>query len=216
MDKFDESKCCFHVNKRDEKLVINRDVQAAELRRNQFEAIPEEIPDTIEYLDLSDNLIKKVNSERFTEIKVLDLGYNLLQEHDCIKNDSLEELYLMANDIQHISSSIKHLKRLKKIDIASNRILNADIIADLPLSIEEIYLGANKINRFNCDLSHLINLKILDLQFNDLTEINVDLLPSNLHTLLLNDNPNLKNLFNLKKDFKILDLLNTKVAKKEN
>merc|ERR1712131_574848 len=118
-------------------------------------------------------------------------------------------------DIENISTSLKHLKNLVKFDIASNRISDIKELKYLNEKVEEIYLGANKINEFNVDLTHLKNLKILDLKFNKLSEIDLNLIPKSVHTLLLNNNPQLKVIKNNDREFKILDCNDTEIAVKK-
>ncbi|OQS54895.1 Ppp1r7 [Ecytonucleospora hepatopenaei] len=214
MDNFSEDECFYFNNQRGKELVIDSNCKAFELRRNKLEKIPESLPSTLKYLDISDNLLKNIETERFTEIEVLDMGYNLLQDHDSIKNDTLSELYIMSNDIKEISKSLQYNKSLIKFDIAANRIFEISNLKFISEKIEEIYLGANKINNFNVDLTHLRNLKILDLQYNNLEEFDCSLLPKSVEILLLNNNKRLCKLKN-QRAFKMLDLGDTKAKSAE-
>ena len=202
---------CIFNNMRGKELTVNEDCEAIELRRNQFVSVPEEVPKTIKHLDISDNLIREIDTAEFKNIEMLDLGYNLLQEHDSIRNETLKELYLMANDISAISESIKYCINLEKFDIATNRLREIENLKFITTNIKEIYLGANKISEFNINLNHLTNLKIVDLQFNNLKEFDCALLPESVDTLLLNNNRNLVTIKNTRK-FKIFDYNDTKYA----
>lgn len=213
MNNYNEDETLIFNNRHGELLKITKKYKAIELRRNQLKTIPDILPENIEYLDISDNLIQAPNIEKFTSLKVLDLGYNLLLNHNSIKNKSLVELYLMSNDILEISSSIIHLTNLKKFDIANNRISNLDILHYISPTIEELYLGNNKIKEFTCNLTHLTRLRVLDLQFNNLTEFDCSLLPSSVEVLLLNNNYNLKLIKN-KRFFELIDTEETKVTSK--
>lgn len=213
MNNYNDDETLIFNNRYNEPLKITKKYKAIELRRNQLKLIPDILPDDIEYLDISDNLIRTPNIEKFTNLKVLDIGYNLLLNHDSIKNKSLIELYLMSNDILEISSSIMCLTNLKKFDIANNRISNLDILEYISPTIEELYLGNNKIKEFTCNLTHLTQLRVLDLQFNNLSEFDCSLLPSTVKVLLLNNNCNLKVIKN-KRTFELIDIEETKMTSK--
>ncbi|ORD94634.1 PP1R7 [Enterospora canceri] len=210
MDKYDDEEQFNHNNMRDSPIMIGKEYKAISLRRNQLKEIPKDVCDTVEYLDVSDNLIGNVDVSRFSGIDVLDLGYNLLKHFDSITNPTITELYLMANDISVIPPSIKDLHKLKKFDIANNRLKEIENLKDLPESIEELFIGANGLKWFEVDLRSKTKLKLVDLQYNKLTEFDCDLLPDSVETLLLNNNTGLKVVKNIRK-FKMLDLSDTQV-----
>lgn len=93
---------------------------------------------TLEIVDLSDNLIHKI--ELIENVKSLDLGYNLIQKIENL-SDTLEHLYLMSNDIRQINNLPSNLITL---DLAVNEITQIDNLSHL-YKLEELYLGNNLI-----------------------------------------------------------------------
>ncbi len=217
MENYKDEECYFYVDERYKPMEIPKTVKAISLRRNRLKEIPESIPENVEYLDVSDNLINIPGTKQFKDIKVLDLGYNLLKTHDEIQNSSLTELYLMANEFVSLSDSLKFHTSLVKFDIASNRIKLLDPLKLLANTIEEIYLGNNKIDHFSVDLTHLTKLRILDLQYNNLEEFDCSLINSKLEILLLNNNPNLEEVKNVEilTELSMFDTDHTKLKKNE-
>ena len=76
---------------------------------------------------LSHNSLNGLHEEAFldTQIKVLDLGYNYLEELPNVTTirDTLEELNLHTNKIQHISPELLlPLVHLRKLDLRHNEI----------------------------------------------------------------------------------------------
>lgn len=214
MDKYNDDEIYMFNNERDKEMNIKQDAVAIELRRNKLEKIPDGVPAEVLHLDISDNHVREIDTSKFTKIQMLDLGYNLLQNHDSIKNSTLTELYIMANDIRQVSKSLKYQTNLKKFDIAFNRLTNIDNLPCISETIEEIYLGANKISEFNLNLTHLKNLKVVDLQFNNLTEFDCALLPESVEVLMLNNNKNLEKLLK-PREFRWLKTEDTKLVKEE-
>lgn len=201
-------------------LLINKDlnefpqqiegIKYLDIRRNKLKKLDIPNNSTVEYLDASDNLIRDLeNISALKSLKILDLGYNLITKIPYFKIDTLEELYMMANDIFKIENI--EFPSLKKLDLANNEIKILENIFSAEL--EEIYLGANDINKI-ADMNHLKSLTILDLQYNKLKELDCALLPKSIEVLLLQENKDLKFIRNLGrlKDLRILGIKNTRVS----
>ncbi|KAF9764840.1 Protein phosphatase 1 regulatory subunit 7 [Nosema granulosis] len=189
---------------------IDSDVTHVDLRRNDIKEIKFGRNTNLQYLDLSDNRIRKMESfENLPNLRILDMSYNLF-ENISLPPLKLKELYLICNDIYKIESL--DLGDLEKLDLAVN---NIEIIENLEScrGLKELYLGSNNIKEMG-DLSFLTNLSILDLQNNKLEEIDCSLLPKSLTTLLVSDNRNLKNIKNLDdlENLKLLAIERTSVV----
>lgn len=166
-------------------------------------------PDDTDYIDLIhlkvaslDNL----NLRRFTRVESLCLRQNLLTSMSGVKHlpvDTMEELDLYDNRINHISKSVSHLVNLTTLDLSFNKIKNIKHLEPLT-KLENLYFVQNKIKEIK-NLSTLINLKNLELGGNKIEQINEDSLSSlvNLEKLWLGKNrisrfQYLDNLTNLK------------------
>lgn len=169
---------------------------------------------TLEFIDLSDNLIEKIAHLQNTVS--LDLGYNLLSKIENIEdNDTLQHLYLMANDIKEIKNLPKNLIT---VDIACNNILKIENLSHL-VHLEELYLGNNEIKFVEPNqLETLTKCHTLSLQGNDITTIDCQFLPPNLQNLCLSENKNLKLIKNLSilKSLVYLDVWRTEVQDLES
>jgi Leucine-rich repeat (LRR) protein len=189
---------------------IPADVLAVDVRRNKISQISLEHIPQIEYLDISDNLIRSIGAlSGLSRLTVLDAAYNLLSRISPLDLPSLKELYLMSNDILEIEHM--NFKNLEKLDMANNNIKKIENLKCLQL--KELYLGANKIIEIE-NIRHLSGLKILDLQFNAIETVDCAELPRSLEILLLQGNSNLHSIKNLDflENLKILGIKNTKLA----
>ncbi|KAK5074217.1 protein phosphatase regulatory subunit Sds22 [Lithohypha guttulata] len=144
------------------------------LRQNAIEHIqcPSELGETLEELDLYDNLIKHIEEgdlQAFKHLRTLDLSFNKLKH---IKNfptlSSLVELYFVQNRIAKIEN-LDNLTSLTTIELAANRIRDIENLDKLT-NLRELWLGKNKITEIR-NISHLINLRLVDLKSNRLTAI---------------------------------------------
>lgn len=182
---------------------------AVDVRRNKITTIRFDPENSIEYLDISDNLIKDISpASGLCKAKVLDCSYNLLESIPVLDLESLRELYLISNDIAKIENI--RFSSLEKLDLANNEIRRIENI-DSP-GITELYLASNKITTVE-NLAHLPSLKILDLQYNDIEEIDCRALPKTLEILLLQGNTSLRKITNTEhlENLKMVNVRRTKV-----
>lgn len=176
------------------KYIPNFDCKITKLdvRRNEIQEMSFPYTETLLYVDLSDNQIKKIeNLENIPNLKYLDLSYNLITKMKLPENN-IEELYLICNDLTKIDKI--NLKNARIIDLAVNEISKIENLESC-LQLRELYLGNNKIENIP-DLNYLSHLEILDLQSNKITQIDCNFLPTSIKQLLLSDNKNLKNILN--------------------
>ncbi len=160
------------------------------LRQNAITSIsglPASLGDTLEELDLYDNLISHVKGlDGMKRLKTLDLSFNKIKH---IKNvghlQTLKELYFVQNRISKIEN-LESLQNLRLIELGANRIREIENLDHLQ-RLEELWLGKNKITELK-NLSSLTNLKILDVKSNRLTSITgLESLP-NLEELYVSHN----------------------------
>ena len=159
------------------------------LRQNAIQSIelPSSIGDTLQELDLYDNLISHVKG--FYDMKKLtslDLSFNKIKH---IKNvnhlKTLKELYFVQNRISKIEN-LEGLSNITMIELAANRIREIENLEPLQ-ALEELWLGKNKITEIK-NLSSFSSLRLLDLKSNRLTAISgLDSL-TNLEELYISHN----------------------------
>ncbi|EGW33192.1 uncharacterized protein SPAPADRAFT_60516, partial [Spathaspora passalidarum NRRL Y-27907] len=127
--------------------------------------------DYIDLIHLKIGSIEDLNLSRFTKLQSLCLRQNLITSIVGIKEiaDSLTELDLYDNRINHISSSIKHLTKLKNLDFSFNLIKNIKNIETL-VELENLYFVQNKIKHIQ-NLENLTKLKNLELGGNKIEKI---------------------------------------------
>lgn len=186
---------------------IKKEVRDVILYHNKITAIESSFSPNVRFLDLSDNLIKKIgNLENFPKLEKLDLGYNLLTEIINIESLPLKDLFLMCNDIEKIKNL--NIPTLRNLDLACN---NIEKIENLEcINLEELYLGNNQIKAVE-NINHLSKLRVLSLQNNLLQTVDCSQLPCRLNILLLNENQQLTEIKNLNKLSKLeyLDISKT-------
>ncbi|CAH2350789.1 protein phosphatase 1 regulatory subunit Sds22p [[Candida] railenensis] len=179
-------------------------------------------PDDTEYIDLIHlkiTSLEALNLERFSKIESLCLRQNLLTSMSAIKHlpkETMEELDLYDNRINHISKSVSLLTNLKNLDFSFNKIKHIKHLETLT-KLENLYFVQNKIKEIK-NLETLTNLKNLELGGNKIETIEPESLNSlvNLQQLWLGKNriskfENLNNLHNLK----ILSIQSNRLTKIE-
>ncbi|EPR79430.1 leucine rich repeat protein, partial [Spraguea lophii 42_110] len=184
------------------------------LYRNRISKIELPFNADIEYLDLGDNSIREIEClENVPNLKTLDLTYNCITEIKNLNLKYLEELYLIANDIEKMSG-LENLKNLKKLDLGCNEIEEIEGLDNLYL-LEELYLGSNSIEKIE-NVKHM-KLKIFAAQDNLLEEVDCRELPKTLKELYLSENENLKEIKNLEllKDLEYLEIVKCKITEKD-
>ncbi|KAG0435733.1 Protein phosphatase 1 regulatory subunit 7 [Dictyocoela muelleri] len=163
-------------------------------------------------LDLSDNKIEQIeNLEMIPNIRLLDLSFNLIKTIDMICLNSLEELYLISNDLREIPKI--ECPKLKKLDLANNTISEIKNLEKL-ISLEELYLANNKIDQIK-NLKSLNQMKILGLQNNILERIDCFDLPENIENIHLDENTELYEIinFNTLQKIKLIEVEKTKIKR---
>ena len=110
----------------------------------------------LEYLDLSNNKIEKINELAFANLSQLD---KLDVSHN--------HLHKIASNENHLPLLFAHNRKLRVLDLSSNGIpfLPDDIFISNEL-LQYLDLSRNLLEQVHFKLSHLHNMKYLDLSFN--------------------------------------------------
>merc|ERR1711939_698971 len=133
------------------------------LRQNAITSIslPEHLGETLEELDLYDNLISHIKGmEALKNLTSLDLSVKHLHK--------LTHLFFVQNRISKIEN-LEGLENLTMIELGANRIREIENLEPLK-QLQELWLGKNKITEIK-NLSPLTNLRLLDIKSNRLTSI---------------------------------------------
>ncbi|KAL5339104.1 hypothetical protein BJX70DRAFT_388180 [Aspergillus crustosus] len=196
----------------------DKDVERLCLRQNQISRIelPSELGETLQELDLYDNLISHLKGlDEFENLTSLDLSFNKLKH---IKNIShlvkLKDLYFVQNKITKIEG-LEGLTQIKNLELGANRIREIENLETLP-ALEELWLGKNKITEMK-NLDSLSNLRILSIQSNRLTTLNGLSSLKNLEEIYVSHNA-ITDLSGLESNtaLRVLDFSNNQVSKLEH
>ncbi|CAD5207164.1 unnamed protein product [Bursaphelenchus okinawaensis] len=157
--------------------------------------------ESLEYLDLSVNLIEKIDSNSFSPTKnlqYLSLAGNFLNETNLNTDswtglDSLINLDLGYNEFTGFENSFKHLGNLKTLNLRSNsRLFRLESNAfDGLKSLEDLNLTACSIKHIDDKaFDGMENIKTLDLSFNKLYQLETPfkVIGSGLNNLNLSSN----------------------------
>ncbi|KAJ6109516.1 NACHT domain-containing protein [Penicillium sp. IBT 16267x] len=139
-------------------------LQQNQIDHNSFR----KIPSTIKSLDLSDNLISRIqDTDSFMKLRYLNVESNKIRQIEGLTHmTQLTDLYLSRNKISRIQN-LDTLGHLRHLDLSGNRIRSLESLDNLHL-LQELYLDKNKITEIK-KIDSLINLRILSLQSNRLT-----------------------------------------------
>lgn len=199
------------IHERLEKMPrIESHIREVDLRRNEITEMAVEGAASVEYLDLSDNRISAIEGlDRMPGLKILDMSYNLIR-NTAVSHRSIEELYLISNDIAEMPCL--DIPNVRKLDIAVNSISRIENLEGCT-QLEELYLGGNRITVIE-GLTTLGSLRILDLQNNCLETVDCSQIPRGVETLLLADNRSLRTIRNIEllTSLKVLGVERTAVS----
>ena len=153
------------------------------------------------YLNLRCNTISKISDQsfrNFTNLQILDLSYNFIEEIQFKKLfkglKKLRILNLQNNRIRILNvDCFKYLSNLEVLNVANNEFVNRNVfkVCETLPKLKRLTLGWNKLKMFeNYKIKVLSVLDVLDLQCNEINDIgeNVFWSMKNLRFLYLNDN----------------------------
>jgi protein phosphatase 1 regulatory subunit 7 len=128
------------------------------------------LADTLEDLDLYDNLISHVRGlDELTKLTSLDLSFNKIRHIKHISHlTELRDLFLVANKISEIEN-LDGLTKLRSLELGSNRIRKIENLDSLK-ELEELWVAKNKITEIG-GLASLSKLRLLSIQSNRIRDL---------------------------------------------
>lgn len=172
----------------------------------------------IDLIHLKIGSMEDLNLERFHSLESLCLRQNLITSMTAVGTlplETMEEIDLYDNRINHISSQVNKFVNLKNLDLSFNKIKNIKNIDQL-VNLENLYFVQNKIKEIK-NLETLQKLKNLELGGNKIEEIS-----ETLNTLVTveqlwlgkNKIPRLQNMSNLV-NLRVLSIQSNRLTKIE-
>ncbi len=163
------------------------------VRQNQLTSIPSDLfpaSGTLQELDCYDNKLKNdslsLSTPHLSNLKILDLSFNLLKSIPSPLPPTLEVVYFVQNKISQIHLAGDACQRLRSLELGGNRIRELTGLPDLP-ALEELWLGKNKLTSLTAlSTISLPRLRILSLQSNRITKI--EGIPPSVEELYLSHN----------------------------
>lgn len=195
-----------------------------DLHPDQIEAdidLTKDYEDDVEYIDLIHlkiGSLEDLHLGRFKKLESLCLRQNLITSMSAVGElpvDTLEELDLYDNRINHISSQLNKFVNMKNLDLSFNKIKNIKNIENL-VELENLYFVQNKIKEIK-NLETLRKLKNLELGGNKIEEISETMNSlGSLEQLWLGKNriPRFQNLGNLV-NLRVLSIQSNRITKIE-
>lgn len=151
-----------------------------EILDDSLDDIVSTMPKTTTYIDLSDNLLTKIQSNiflRFNDLLDVDLSNNRVENISLgvFKNlPSLQKIHLHGNELTRLhNDSFYNLRFLKEVNLHNNQISAIDMCAfsHVPL-LQKVNLNNNIISNLtaNC-LLNFKHVKHLDMSYNEISVI---------------------------------------------
>ncbi len=125
------------------------------LSSKNLSAVPKDLPQTVELLDLSCNHIQQLQREDFQNtplLKFLNMSWNILEEIDpetFLNTSLLEELDLSHNRLKNLSGQqyLLHTENLQVLNLTGNKFLTMTLGREFSslVKLERLALGAKNI-----------------------------------------------------------------------
>lgn len=147
-------------------------------------------------IDLANNKIKSMAGlSGLVHLRKIDLGANrirVMEEDELSGLVNLEELWLGKNKIEKIEG-LEKLKKLRRLDVQSNRLTKVENLTVQAPNLEELYLSHNAIDNEGASqpsglAQSFPNLTVLDLNRNRLASTDPLVHLTNLEELWLSGN----------------------------
>ncbi len=161
-----------------------------DIRRNSFEELPEFISFlSLRSLNAAGNKIKDISIIKDCKsIRVLDLSSNLIKKVENIfdVDNELRTLNLSSNYIDDLTDSFHNLKKLLRIDLSKN------LISEIPQSVgelgdlEEFEMTDNQLKNID-EAFFALDIEIIDFTANELSSLHLHSLES-LEKMVLDEN----------------------------
>jgi Leucine-rich repeat (LRR) protein len=134
----------------------------------------------LEYLNLSNNIIRLVPKKLFNLLNLTDLKLKNTRisyiPDEIGKLTKLLNLNITFNQIEKIPKQIENLLNLKYLNLSYNNILNIPEELFKLTNIKEIDLSKNKISTISKNIQSLTNLEQLNINTNDITMIPIEII----------------------------------------
>jgi ankyrin repeat protein len=130
----------------------------------------------LQVLDLKDNKISQLPAEvfhSFTQVKVLDLRKNTLEEllADIKVMVGLEDLLLDQNRLREIPTEVCHLPKIKTLSLSQNVLVSLPKAVGEMSSLRSLSLGDNHLADIPAELGSCNELQTLYLHHNHFTKL---------------------------------------------
>lgn len=129
-------------------------------------------PKGLRILDASSNNIFSFDGiMSMPHLEFLNLSLNVIEKIDKVKMPSLIDLDLSGNRIRHLEN-FDHCRKLEKLNLSDNGLMK---IRNIPpgFNLQELNLSKNKITHLDVrDLAEMKHLRFLDLSFNTISKLN--------------------------------------------
>lgn len=165
--------------------ILEKKESKVSLRTMNLRSVPLELKecDWIEHLDISDNLIEKLENLP-KNLKTLNCSSNLIQELELMAVDlpNLERLLFQQNSIEYFE--LHNFKNLTEINGSDNPL--STLFSDqFPPSLQTLRVENCQITQINLNKTFI---KYLFLKDNEVKELSSETLPMSLITLNMNNN----------------------------
>ncbi|XP_056145499.1 toll-like receptor 1 [Lampris incognitus] len=142
-----------------------------DLSSKNLTSVPSDLPSTVEFLDLSCNLISQLGRNDFkntSNLKFLNLSWNVLEEVDSETFSGtplLQDLDLSHNKLQNLSGQqyLLHTRNLRVLNLAFNMFLTMTLGNEFSSleKLEALVLGANNVSVG--DFKNIAEVKLMTL-----------------------------------------------------
>ncbi|KAM9488773.1 toll-like receptor 18 [Clarias gariepinus] len=158
--------------KAEQSCLISADQRTADCRGQRLERVPvEELPSSLEMLDLSYNILQVIKNDDFIKLPLLNVlwlqfnNISLIEDEAFHKNLLLEEVNMFNNSMTSIpSKAIAPLSRLKVLEMANNLYTGA--------TLDDVFLNFKSLKLLSLGGPVLCSLKKGDLDM--LTDISLE------------------------------------------
>ena len=167
------------------------------------------LPNSLEILLLSNNLLTEFNLIYLENLKSLSLSNNNLKSinENIGKFSELFQLHLDGNKLEEIPNSIGNLKNLYWLHIDGNQLTTLPKNIGKLKTLQALIATNNNITFIPVSILKLKNLTAIELSHNKITTVPKELLFSNLENINLSNN-NIENLDNLIPNFNSKAVIN--------
>jgi len=138
----------------------------------------------VKYLDLSSNGLQKLPLQLCDlDLRLLNLTNNQLNDfeisNEAEKFQNLIELKLDSNNLKHIPKTMSKLKKLERLSISNNSIVDLKHVKNLK-NLKFLILDSNLLTQIEDNVAKLKYLEILHAKHNSIISLDTSLVKSNM------------------------------------